>query len=100
MWKKPWLRYPMLLLFSAPRGQSADMPKGRYSGDVVCPYYKRDDAYTIWCEGLTGNMVSASQRFHTPKLKMRHMKECCFTHNYCDECLLAKVLEKKYEAEE
>ncbi len=61
---------------------------------VKCPFYKRQTAVGISCEGLTDDMVIRLQ-FTTSKEKEKQMQ--CFCESRYNNCEIYRVVEKKYD---
>ena len=63
------------------------------SREAVCPYYKRDTAVSISCEGLApgSNIV---QYFDGKEEKQSWARCVCCTHAYARRCIIAAALEE------
>lgn len=63
---------------------------------AMCPFYIRESAMSITCEGfLTDNSYNTT-KFSSEKDKIEYQRVCCWREEWC-KCKLAKILNKKYE---
>ncbi len=54
------------------------------AAEVKCPYYRKDDKETIYCEGITSG-CKLSLSFLSKKEKQCHMDNfCADTYRYCE----------------
>ena len=70
-----------------------------YSGvtKAICPYYQHESEYTITCEGIFENSQQ-QVKFSAKAEKTKHVSEVCSSFGYSRLCLVARMLEKKYES--
>ena len=62
---------------------------------VKCPYYKGEEKQVIFCEGVQeGSAIHMA--FDTPTNLRDYKKQCCKDWGY-DRCLVAGMLNKKYD---
>lgn len=61
---------------------------------AVCPFYKKESAYKIICEGVEDNS-SLSSSFGTPAKKSEYA--CKYCDKDWEHCIIAKALNGKYD---
>ena len=64
---------------------------------AICPYYQHESEYTITCEGIFENSQQ-QVKFSAKAEKTKHVSEVCSSFGYSRLCLVARMLEKKYES--
>ena len=73
------------------------MPRRYESSEAVCPYYRMEDARTIWCEGVdpggTLQVMCASG-------KQAAIRKARFCRADWKKCYIAQALTKKIEEHE
>ena len=68
--------------------------KGWESTGALCPFYKREEQFKIYCEGVERNS-SIQLGFGTPQNKQKHSAKYCGKN--WEECIIARALKTKYE---
>lgn len=63
---------------------------------VKCPFYKKNDAVHIRCEGISACSRVILQ-FNTKNQMLRHMNKFCKQETDYRKCDICKMLLKKYE---
>ncbi len=68
---------------------SKDYSKHWVDTKVICPYYKRETAQSVRCEGMSdGNLLHIN--FCSKENKKDHKKSYCCSHRYTN-CPLARI---------
>ena len=80
---------------SSTEGEIA-MGKHNFTKDVVCPYYKYEAPQMIYCEGVDDNTALHLAFDAKDRMKGYIRARCC---NRWKECLIAQMLNKKYDYE-
>ena len=77
-------------------------PSGPYKAvDVVCPFFKRDDAsHRITCEGLIGTKDTSSITLWYKKKKDYETQISTFCCEHYKKCEIYRVVIEKYEEDE
>lgn len=76
------------------------MKEKKLSGrDVVCPYFLREESRCLSCEGWV-NRTSIKWTFASREEKTRYMKKRCEKMDGYQRCLVAAVLERKYQRDD
>lgn len=66
------------------------------SKEVVCPFYKQEDAAKIFCEGFCKS-CSLQTSFTRRELLQMHKERHCNSFKGYPECPLYSVINKQYE---
>ena len=70
--------------------------KGYIAKEAECPFYHREEASSIFCEGV-GVQSTIELHFQTSEEKKRYRKGyCCKEYK---KCLLSRMLYSKYEGD-
>lgn len=80
---------------SSTEGEIA-MGKHNFTKDVVCPYYKYEAPQMIYCEGVDDNTALHLAFDAKDRMKGYIKARCC---NRWKECLIAQMLNRKYDYE-
>lgn len=63
------------------------------ASNTKCPYYIRESAYSISCEGLEKGTVNVI-KFPSEDKKIRFQKRCCY--HIGRPCIAAQLLNERY----
>ena len=63
---------------------------------VKCPYFKKNDAVRIVCEGVC-NRSTLHTAFESKELRKEYMGQYCNSIFGCRDCLIHMALNQKYE---
>lgn len=64
------------------------------SPDAKCPFYRKEDRYKVFCEGVDGTSSINLNFPHTKEFEA-YKEEHCY-NNYCN-CLIYNMLYDKYK---
>ena len=74
------------------------MPNYTGGADTVCPFYLREEAKSISCEGF-GLASVMTMKFKKTEEKRAWQNQYCFLFSY-GRCPIAAAIAKKYETQE
>ena len=62
--------------------------------EVVCPFYKHEQGFKLFCEGIYGKTII--QTFDGYDHKMMHKQQYCHDLDSCKQCRIYQAVDAKY----
>lgn len=68
------------------------------SADVLCPFYRKEDNRSIYCEGIVPGSTIIFRFRGKKKFEIQHKTFCCGRYGYCE--INRMLMEAKYAEED